>query len=128
VIVLDASVLIGFIYEQDAHHQAAETLLREAAHETFGVSPLTLAEVLVVPARLGRITAAEKMLDDIGVTEVPFPADAAVVLAQLRVESGLKMPDCCVLLAAHTTGAALATFDGALASVASRRRLRVLTA
>ena len=128
MIVLDASVLIAFIYDQDVHHQAAVTLLRDAAHETFGASPLTLAEVLVAPARLGRITTAEGMLGDIGVTEVPFPADAAVTLAQLRVESGLKMPDCCVLLAAHTTGAALATFDDRLAKVAARRRLSVLTA
>lgn len=106
MIVLDASVLIGFIFDQDAHHEAALTLLREAADDSFGVSPVTLAEALVVPTRLGRVKAAERILVEIGITEIPLPRDAAVQLAELRVESGLKMPDCCVLLAAITSNGA----------------------
>jgi len=103
VIVLDASVLIGFIFDQDAHHAAAVALLRDEAGNAFGVSPVTLAEALVAPTRLGRLAAAERMLLEIGVTEIPLPRDAALQLAKLRVESGLKMPDCCVLLAAITS-------------------------
>lgn len=127
MIVLDASVLIGFIFDQDAHHDAAVGLLRDAASDPFGVSPVTLAEALVAPTRLGRVKAAEQMLQDIGVTEVPLPRDAAVQLAQLRVESGLKMPDCCVLLAAITTNGAVATFDDRLANVATARRIPTRT-
>jgi hypothetical protein len=42
---------------------------------------------------------------------VPFPRDTAVRLAQLRADTGLKMPDCCVLLAARDSGASIASFD-----------------
>jgi len=127
VIVLDASVLIGFIFDQDAHHAAAVALLRDEAGNAFGVSPVTLAEALVAPTRLGRLAAAERMLLEIGVTEIPLPRDAALQLAKLRVESGLKMPDCCVLLAAITSNGAVATFDSRLKSVATSRDMRVLT-
>ena len=127
MIVLDASVLIGFIFDQDAHHAAAVTLLRDEAGNAFGVSPVTLAEALVAPTRLGRVAAAERMLLEIGVTEIPLPRDAALQLAKLRVESGLKMPDCCVLLAAITSNGAVATFDSRLKSVATSRDIRVLT-
>jgi len=127
VIVLDASVLIGFIFDQDAHHAAAVALLRDEAGNAFGVSPVTLAEALVAPTRLGRLAAAERMLLEIGVTEIPLPRDAALQLAKLRVESGLKMPDCCVLLAAITSNGAVATFDSRLKSVATSRDIRVLT-
>lgn len=127
MIVLDASVLIGFIFDQDAHHAAAVALLRDEAGNAFGVSPVTLAEALVAPTRLGRVAAAERMLLEIGVTEIPLPRDAALQLAELRVESGLKMPDCCVLLAAITSNGAVATFDSRLKSVATSRDIRVLT-
>ena len=127
MIVLDASVLIGFIFDQDAHHEAALALLREAADDSFGISPVTLAEALVAPTRLGRVKAAEQMLLEIGVTEIPLPRDAAVQLAELRVESGLKMPDCCVLLAAITSNGAVATFDSRLANVATARHIGTLT-
>lgn len=127
MIVLDASVLIGFIFDQDAHHAAAVALLRDEAGNAFGVSPVTLAEALVAPTRLGRVAAAERMLLEIGVDEIALPRDAALVLAELRVESGLKMPDCCVLLAAITSNGAVATFDSRLKSVATSRDIRVLT-
>lgn len=127
MIVLDASVLIGFIFDQDAHHAAAVALLRDEAGNAFGVSPVTLAEALVAPTRLGRVAAAERMLLEIGVNEIALPRDAALVLAELRVESGLKMPDCCVLLAAITSNGAVATFDSRLKSVATSRDIRVLT-
>ena len=127
MIVLDASVLIGFIFDQDAHHAAAVALLRDEAGNAFGVSPVTLAEALVAPTRLGRVAAAKRMLLEIGVTEIPLPRDAALQLAELRVESGLKMPDCCALLAAITSNGAVATFDSRLKSVATSRDIRVLT-
>lgn len=127
MIVLDASVLIGFIFEQDAHHDAAVALLRNAAGEEFGASSMTMAEVLVLPARVGRLPAAVRMLHELGVAEVPLPGDCAVQLAQLRADSGLKLPDCCVLLAALMTGGALATFDEQLASAAAARNILAVT-
>ena len=54
-----------------------------------------------------------------------YVADLAVIaigkLARLRTATGLKMPDCCVLLAAESTNARLATFDNRLRKAAPAR-------
>jgi predicted nucleic acid-binding protein len=126
VIVLDASVLIAYLDGDDRHHGAAETLLAGAIDDDLGANPLTLAEVLVAPARDGRLEPTQTALRDLEVRELPFPSDAAVGLARLRAGTGLKMPDCCVLLAAEDSGATVATFDDRLAATAERRNLEVL--
>jgi len=118
VIVLDASVLIAFLDGEDPHHAAAESLFRSAVEDDLGVNSLTLAEVLVAPARDGRLGAVRGALRDLGVDELPFPPDAAQRLARLRVLTGLKMPDCCVLLAVEGTGSSAASFDDRLTRVA----------
>jgi len=94
VIVVDASVLIAYLDSDDDNHEAAETLLAGAIDDDFGVNTLTLAEVLVVPARDGRLQLVQLALRDLDVRELPFPRDTAVRLAQLRSSTGLKMPDC----------------------------------
>lgn len=125
MIVLDASVLIAHLDAADAHHERATTLLTEAADEPLGISPLTLAEVLVGPARAGKLPAAESAIDDLEVIAVPFTDNAATRLAELRATTGLRMPDCCVLLAAESTQAQLATFDERLAASAVKLGLTV---
>jgi len=126
VIVLDASVLIAYLDSDDNHHVAAEALLVGAIDDDLGANPLTLAEVLVVPARDGRLESAQTVLRELEVDELPFPRDTAVRLAQLRASTGLTMPDCCVLLAAEDAGAAVASFDDRLARTAEDRNLTVL--
>ncbi|MBA2694826.1 MAG: type II toxin-antitoxin system VapC family toxin [Ornithinimicrobium sp.] len=126
MIVLDASVLIAFLDGQDAHHAAAEQLLSSAVDEDLAVNSLTLAEVLVAPVREGRLDAIRAALDDLEIKELPFPADAAVKLATLRAATGLKMPDCCVVLAADDAPAGIGTFDDRLAQVAEERGLTVV--
>lgn len=126
VIVLDARVLIAYLDSEDRHHRAAETLLAQAIDDDLAANPLTLAEVLVVPARDGRLDAVRAVFRDLDVEELPFPADSAVRLAQLRVSTGLKMPDCCVLLAAEEVGARVACFDDRLVKAAKTRSLEVL--
>lgn len=128
MMVLDASVLIGHLDGSDAHHEAADALLARAVDDDLGVNPLTLAEVLVAPARAGRMDTVTSALRDVGVVEVPFPADAAVRLAQLRAGTGLRMPDCCVLLAAEESGGAVASFDARLSRSARQRNLTVIGA
>jgi predicted nucleic acid-binding protein len=55
-----------------------------------------------------------------------LPGDAAGQLAELRAHTGLKLPDCCVLLTAERHGPAeIATFDARLARVAVERGLAV---
>lgn len=126
MIVLDASVLIAYLDGDDGHHAAAETLLAQAIDDDLGANPLTLAEVLVVPVRDGRLEPTRAALRDLEVNELPFPADTAARLAQLRVNTGLKMPDCCVLLAAEDAGATVASFDEQLAQAAEDRSVLVL--
>jgi len=125
VIVLDASVLIGYLDGDDAHHAAAEALLAAAVDDDLAVNPLTLGEVLVVPARDGRLDAVLDVLDDLEVAQLALPADAAPRLAQLRVATGLRMPDCCVLLNAAVAGATVASFDDRLLEAAAGRGLPV---
>lgn len=126
MIVLDASVLIAYLDRQDEHHTRAETLLAREIDDDFAANSLTLAEVLVVPARESRLAAVREALGDLELQELAFPADSAVKLAQLRVSTRLKMPDCCVLLAAEDARARVASFDGRLADAAVERNLVTL--
>ncbi len=126
MIVFDASVLIAYLDGDNVLHHAAETLLAAAIDDDFGANSLTLAEVLVVPTRTGRVVAVQAALYDVEMKVLPFPPDTAVRLAQLRVNTGLKVPDCCVLLAAEDSHATVATFDDRLVRAAEGRNLAVL--
>lgn len=123
VIVLDASMLIAYLDNDDEYHADAERLLVEEVDDEFGANSLTLAEVFVAPAREDRLDRACTALRDLEVHELPFPADTALKLAQLRVETGLKMPDCCVLLAAEPRRSRVGTFDNRLRKAAARRNI-----
>lgn len=127
MIMLDASVLIAHFDATNSHHdRAGELLLLAADHdEPLAASPVTLAEVLVGPARAGRLDQATAALDQLAVCAVALPQDAPLRLATLRVATALKMPDCCVLLAADQSDAAVATFDDRLADAASSHGLAV---
>jgi predicted nucleic acid-binding protein len=128
VIVLDASVLIAYLDAEDAQHQQAESLLEREIDDEFAVNPLTLAEVLVGPSRTGRLDAARTAIRELEVAEQPFPADTAVRLARLHADTGLRMPDCCVLLAAQDTAARVAAFDERLLRGAEQLGLIALRA
>jgi hypothetical protein len=61
----------------------------------------------------------------IAVASIPFGDDASTRFAKLRAGSGLKLPDCWVLLAAQDARAeAVLTFDDALAREVDRLGLR----
>ena len=127
MIVLDASVLIAHLDERDALHERAEEALTSVAAHPLAASPLTVAEVLVGPARAGRADEAVGVLRALGISEVPLPEDASTRLAELRARTGLKLPDCCVLLAAETAPAdAVLTFDERLLAAATRRGFRIV--
>lgn len=109
--ILDACVLIAALNPEDAHHAAAHELLATA--EPLITPPLTVAEVLVGPARTGQIGPVQFVLTGLGI-EVAAGVDPAS-LAALRADTGLAMPDCVVLDAARRSGQVLATFDERLA-------------
>lgn len=119
MIVLDATVLIGHFRGADAHHARADELVAQHLGGGFGASTLTLAEVLVGPTRGGRLAEMWASLHDLGVEQISLPADAPERLAALRAGTGLRLPDCCVLLATQDAAAdGLATFDNRLQKAA----------
>lgn len=126
MIVLDASVLIAHLDLRDAHHERARRLLAETGGEPLGASTISLAETLVAPARAGRIADATGALGRLGVRELPMGEGASVRLAQLRTDTGRKLPDCCVLLAAAECDGVVASFDSKLAEAAADLGLSTL--
>lgn len=121
MIVLDASVLIAHLDASDAHHERAGVLLLDVADEPLGASPLSLSEVLVGPARAGQLDRATAVLHQLEVASVLLDEDAPARLAVLRAGTSLKLPDCCVLLAAEQVRGVVATFDDRLATAARER-------
>lgn len=119
MIVLDASVVIAQFASHDVHHRRATEFFLEHLDEDFLVHTLTLTEILVGPTRIGRGEFAEQQLKGLGASEWIPSSGGAARLARLRVDTGLKHPDGCVLDAAMATGSALATFDGQLARAAA---------
>ncbi|GAA1522907.1 type II toxin-antitoxin system VapC family toxin [Nocardioides humi] len=126
MIAVDAGVVIAVLDELDAHNEAAFELLLAAGDQRLVMGPVTRAEALVGATRRGRTAEAIAQMDVIGIEEIPLPTDAAVRLAELRATTGVKMPDCCLLLVAQQTGSALATFDHRLRSAARSLGLAVL--
>ena len=127
MIVFDANVLIAHLKDSDRHHSRAESLLEANDGESWGAASVTLAEILVYPARAGRLAEAEAALVGLDVQEVPLGSGAPGRLAQMRAEVGLKMPDCCALLAAQNNESALATFDAKLVSAAEKLGIAVVS-
>jgi predicted nucleic acid-binding protein len=125
VIVLDASVLIAFLNGSDRHHAKANSLLETLSSEPWGTSSVTLAETLVYPARAGRLEEAEAALVGLDLRELLSGGGAPGRMAEMRADLGVKMPDCCVLLAAQDNDAAVASFDAGLLSAARKLGLKV---
>lgn len=124
MIVLDASVLIAYLDESDVHHVQVLKVL--STTERYRIHTLTLAEVLVRPTQEGRAVELIDKITAIGIGELERVPDEARQLADMRVSTPLKMPDCCVLMAATARAASLASFDERLRDVARSRGLHVL--
>jgi predicted nucleic acid-binding protein len=127
VIVLDASVLIAHLDGADKHHERAKGLLEASGGEVLGASTITLAETLVAPARASRLAEAEGALRQLGVKELTLGRNASGRLAAMRAEVGLKMPDCCVLVAAQEQAGGVASFDLDLLAAARKLGLEAIS-
>lgn len=127
MIVLDASVLIAHLDASDAHHEAARALLEKTGGEALAASAITLGETFVSPARAGRLEEVESAVRQLGVEEIAIDNRTAGRLATLRAGTGLKLPDCCVLLAALDREALVASFDASLLAAADELGLETLS-
>ncbi len=67
-----------------------------------------------------------ELIRRLGIRTLELPAEAAQRLGAIRAATGLKLPDCCVLHAAETSRAAVATFDRTLAARARECGLTVV--
>lgn len=130
MITLDAGVLIALFNAKDAHHEAAMKLLDAATRrdDLLYMNPLSQAEVLVKAAQQGSEKIYYEKIVSIGVVTLAAPTDTGVWLAQLRARTGLKLPDCAVILTAQQSGSKIATFDHRLAREARALGVTVLPA
>lgn len=126
MIVLDAGVLIAHLASGDPCADAALGILDTA--EELAIHSLSLAEVLVPPARAGQAEQLAAHLALIGIEVAPVHPNESLELAQLRAATQLKMPDCCPLMLAERLDATLATFDQRLARAAKERGVPVVGA
>lgn len=121
MIALDASVIIAHLNRADPHHEAATEILLGGAPGRMLVHTMTLAEVFVGGVRIGQGASMRDDLHAAGIVLAPHDDDESLRLAELRVSTGLKLPDCCVLDVAIHNRAMLATFDDSLEDAARRR-------
>jgi predicted nucleic acid-binding protein len=113
VIVADASVIIAAANPAEVHHERARAILREAGEAGVVLHSLTMAEVLVGPARSGAQDVAH----------------AAFAAAGIRSSSATDPPptaQACVLATAEHLAVPLATFDERLVRAAAARGVTVV--
>lgn len=116
MIVLDANVLIPYFKRDDAHDARAFKII--GTGEALAMHPITLAECAVGPTRAKQVAFFRQAIGQLGLDIWKPDDEHPFRLAQLRIITPLKLPDCCALDTARYLGATLATFDQALAKQA----------
>jgi predicted nucleic acid-binding protein len=126
LIVLDASVVIGLLDPHDAHHEAVAETFRAHAAETLSLPASAYAEVLIGPARVGRLESAREDIAALGARVSPVDERVAENAARLRARfRSLRLADALVLAEGDSSSAdMILTTDRSWASVS--RRVRVI--
>ena len=127
LIVADASVLIAFLADDDALHEAARAVLRESADDDLVIGATTFMELLVGPYRRGA-RQAQIVRDFVGSLPIRIePVTAAIADAAARLRAGhrgLAVPDALTIAVAHAIGAdIILTADRRWRTVSSRVRV-----
>ena len=128
MIILDATFLIAFLDEHDPHHRDSKDLIEANFVEGFAVSAVTLAEVLVHPAKAGKEDRALSSIRRLGVKTIGVEPDGGMSIAHLRANHAIRMPDALVLHCALSTGSCIATFDRGLKTAAHEAGLGTVEA
>ena len=129
--VLDAGVIIGFLDDTDAHHDAAYAALSQAhdRNDRLVLPASAYADVLVGPSRRGpdAVAAVQGLVARVPIEIEPLCADIAVTAAELRARHrSLKLPDALVIAtASHLDAEHLVTTDRGWPS---RAKLKLATA
>ncbi len=123
MIVADASWFIALRDPDDTHHRTAVIVNDAFVDEIIVLHPVTFAECLVGPARLGLLdaaaTAARAAFEIVGLDD-----EAPLRWARLRATTTMRLPDVIVLDTAIVHAAhAILTFDQRLATEAQARSI-----
>jgi hypothetical protein len=108
LVVVDASVIIGFLDPEDALHDASVGALSRYQHDDLEIPASVYAEILVAPYRTGAraVAEVEAFLTDFAVRIEPITAAIARAAARLRSgRKGLRLPDALVLATADEVSA-----------------------
>ena len=130
LVVLDASVIIGFLDLEDALHDACVAAFSEHQHDNLLIPASVYAEILVAPYRTSTEAVAEvdAFLSDFAVKVEAITAAIARTAAQLRSgHKSLRIPDALVLATADEIDADIVlTGDESWTKI--RRRVTVVRA
>ena len=108
LVVLDASVVIGFLDPGDALHRGSVAAVTRHQRDDLVIPASVYAEILVAPYRAGAKAVAEvdAFLGDLGVKVEPITAAVARGAALLRSKrTALRLPDALVIAFADEVGA-----------------------
>ena len=108
LVVLDASVIIGFLDPGDALHDACVAVLTEHQQDDLVAPASVYAEILVGPYRAGSdaVSEIDAFVSDFGIRIEPITASIARIGARLRGErKSLRIPDALVLASGDAIGA-----------------------
>ena len=119
VVVFDSDVLVGLLNRDDANHEPAVRWVERAMRPGTErwLCAVNYAEILIGPIRAGVAEQVERMLVQLGITTMQVDTALAQRAAEVRVRTGLKLPDAFALATAihgeHRgwTDVELATFD-----------------
>lgn len=100
LVVLDASIIIGFLDAEDALHDVSVPALGKHQHDDLVTPASVYAEILVAPYRVGpkAVSEVDSFLSDFGIRIEPITASIARTAARLRSErKDVRLPDAFVL-------------------------------
>jgi PIN domain nuclease of toxin-antitoxin system len=126
VVVLDASVVIGFGDANDAHHEAAVAALAANCDHDLLIPASAYAETLVRPYEHSEKAAAkaERAIAELPIQVVPIDADIARQAARLRARRrSLTLGDAPVLGTGEELPARVLTTDGEWPKVSRRAKV-----
>jgi predicted nucleic acid-binding protein len=122
-VVLDASVLIGFLDRSDALHIPSVVALQRwlVAGNTRLAPASVYAEAMEFPMREARGVEIDRFLAETRIDVVPIDREMARLAAEARAaESALRLADAFVVAAARVHGGEVLTHDLRLRRIAAR--------
>jgi predicted nucleic acid-binding protein len=124
IVVVDASVIIGFLDPEDALHKVSVAALAERQSDDLIAPASVYAEVLVAPYRAGpeAVAEVESFFSDLGIRIEPVTAPVAQTAARLRSERrSLRLADAFVLAVGdHLNADVILTGDESWARLSER--------